>query len=214
MSILLRKAEPGASVRSAAAIGVPTSCPAIDESLLLVCDHNGSVLHVTRALAAVLGRTVESIRAGGMDLLMPEPFNKLHSTIWKETAGSLSGQYDQLNDEAPPAHSCRAGVPVCLLGLGEGGEQRLQPFRLQVQTRTVSGSRVHVVRMQELSMDQVSQGTYMYLLLRPLVLGSANAGAYGRNGFGRTQRKAGGPCFAKRTTLPISLACTVRLCYL
>jgi hypothetical protein len=52
---------------------------------MLVTSNTGAVVHVTRKLAAMLGRTVPQILANGsahaVEQLLVEPFAQLHRTL-------------------------------------------------------------------------------------------------------------------------------------
>ncbi|PNH12261.1 Tiny macrocysts protein B [Tetrabaena socialis] len=96
--------------------------------LMLVSNHAGQIQHATAALAQALGRTPDSIRSGGLGMLIPEPFNMLHGPWWQELANPQS--------------------------IHPGPTSK--PFRLSVQQRLVGGdgSKLHVVMMEQLSDEE------------------------------------------------------------
>jgi PAS domain-containing protein len=49
------------------------------------CDRQGRIIHVTQALAAALGTTVDALTGGNnahmLDAIIPEPFSQLHHAL-------------------------------------------------------------------------------------------------------------------------------------
>ncbi|KXZ43099.1 hypothetical protein GPECTOR_102g52 [Gonium pectorale] len=125
--------------------------------MLLVADGSGRVLHVTPPVAEALGRSAESIRAGGLGLLLPEPLALLHGP-WVQgldLAVSGPGRPDAPAPPAPP-QSCRSGVPVYLSGhTARDGPVRL-PFRLRIEPRLIEGGerRVYAVSLSKITEEE------------------------------------------------------------
>ncbi|KAG2445087.1 hypothetical protein HYH02_008954 [Chlamydomonas schloesseri] len=134
--------------------------PGILSEQMLITDNKGKILHVTAALAAALGRTADSIRQGGIDMLLPEPYTILHgpwlSALALPPGQAVAGGLDA-NTPAPP-HSCRSGVAVSLCGFSEAEGPVTRPFKLQMQQRLVPklGQRVHVLSLEQLTAEQAA----------------------------------------------------------
>ncbi|KAG2430819.1 hypothetical protein HXX76_009795 [Chlamydomonas incerta] len=134
--------------------------PGVLSELMLVADNKGKILHVTTALAAALGRTADSIRQGGIDMLLPEPYTILHgpwlSALAMPPGQAVAGGLDA-NTPAPP-YSCRSGVAVSLCGFSEAEGPVTRPFKLQMQHRILPNkglNRVHVLSLEQLTKEQV-----------------------------------------------------------
>jgi hypothetical protein len=127
--------------------------------MMLVADNKGKVLFVTAALAAALGRTADSIRQGGIEMLLPEPYTSLHAPWLNALAlppgQAVAGGLDA-NTPAPP-YSCRSGVAVSMCGYDEALGPVTRPFKLRMQQRLMPklGQRVHVLALQALTREQV-----------------------------------------------------------
>ncbi|KAG2445524.1 hypothetical protein HXX76_000139 [Chlamydomonas incerta] len=142
-------------------LGLPTAAEA-PSALVLVLDSKGKVLHTTAALAAALGRTQDSIRQGGFDMLLPEPYTSLHgpwlSALAMPPGQAVAGELDATSP-APP-HSCRSGVAVSLCGFAEVEGPVTRPLcMLRMQHRILPGkglTRVHVLSLEQLSKNQVA----------------------------------------------------------
>ncbi|KAG2501688.1 hypothetical protein HYH03_000190 [Edaphochlamys debaryana] len=133
--------------------------------MMLVADNRGRILHVTAALAAALGRTPDTLRAGGLDMIIPEPVTQLHGPWIQELGNPQSTEHSLMG--APPPFSCRSGVPVYLSALG--GDQGLivKPFKLEVKQRLAQGgsSKVHIVALNPLTDDQAQAHQRLRLTL-------------------------------------------------
>jgi hypothetical protein len=68
-----------------------------------------------QALATRLGTSVSALYSGGaahaLDALLPAPFTRVHHLWYKDAAQTAAGTAGEV---APPPHSCRSGLPVCL----------------------------------------------------------------------------------------------------
>ncbi|PNH12265.1 Tiny macrocysts protein B [Tetrabaena socialis] len=122
--------------------------------MMLVADHRGRIQHVTATLAAVLGRAPDSIRGGGLDMLIPEPFGLLHGPWWQELANPQS--IHPVTRGSPPPHSCRSGLAVSLVGYSEQQGPTVTPFRINIQHRlAASGSaKVHIVALEQVTVEE------------------------------------------------------------
>ncbi|KAG2431968.1 hypothetical protein HYH02_013184 [Chlamydomonas schloesseri] len=153
--------RPGRPAAAAAEALPAAAAAAAPSKLMLVMDSKGKVMHVSAALAAALGRTQDSIRQGGFDMLLPEPHISLHGpwlgALAMPPGQAVAGGLDA-NTPAPP-HSCRSGAVVSLCGFAEAEGAVTRPFRLQMQHRILPGrglTRVHVVSMEQLSKKQAA----------------------------------------------------------
>ncbi|PNH09214.1 Tiny macrocysts protein B, partial [Tetrabaena socialis] len=120
--------------------------------LVLVSDQSGRILHATTALATMLGRTLDSIRSGGLRMLVPEPYSMLHGPYWQELSNAQS--HHPVTRGAPPPHSCRSGLAVSLSAWGEQGPM-VKSFRLSIGQRLAGGSgsaKVHIVALESIHM--------------------------------------------------------------
>ncbi|GFR47567.1 hypothetical protein Agub_g9292 [Astrephomene gubernaculifera] len=143
----------------------PRAGPSLSAEMLLVADNKGRVLHVTAALAAALGRPADTIRAGGMEFLIPNPVGTLHGA-WLQMLSVPQTQGTSL-DAPPPPHSCRSGVPVYLSGYNPDQGPVKVPFKLHVENRLVpgGGSRIHVISLQHLTEEQATSERCLRLRL-------------------------------------------------
>ncbi|GFH13878.1 uncharacterized protein HaLaN_09840, partial [Haematococcus lacustris] len=117
------------------------------QPLMVVADSRGRVCHVTLKMAELLGRSVESLRANGMEhafsALLPEPFSHMHHSLLQATASSV-----------PPPHSCRSGLIQLLQRTSGQGQTEAVPFQLQIKRRTGVEAVYHVATFTEATMDQ------------------------------------------------------------
>ncbi|GLC65785.1 hypothetical protein PLESTF_000339800 [Pleodorina starrii] len=124
--------------------------------MMIVADHMGHLLHVTAALAAALGRTVEAIRAGGLAMLMPEPTGLLHKPWLQELSNPQSfGPLSSPNYKLPP-YSCRSGRAISLCSYSETHGPGVKQFRMSVVQRLTEGggSKIHVVSLTPRNLDE------------------------------------------------------------
>ncbi|KAG2425298.1 hypothetical protein HXX76_013879 [Chlamydomonas incerta] len=134
----------------------PQSAGPLYTDCLMVADHRGRILHVTRKLASELGRSVEALRAGGLEMLIPEPVSVLHAPWVTDLSRPYPTDTSLLG--VPPPYSCRRGVPVCLAAYSPVEGTVLKPFRLQVKQRLAQGGsvRLHVLKLEPLSVEQAT----------------------------------------------------------
>ncbi|EFJ49581.1 hypothetical protein VOLCADRAFT_89940 [Volvox carteri f. nagariensis] len=135
--------------------------------MLLVVDHQGHVLHATAALAAALGRSVESIRAGVLDLLIPEPASVIHGPWLQELSNPQS--YGPLSNPQlkPPPYSCRSGLAVSLSSYSELLGFGVKQFTVSVVQRLAEGggSKIHVASLTPRSLEEAIAERRMKLTL-------------------------------------------------
>ncbi|PNH04175.1 Tiny macrocysts protein C, partial [Tetrabaena socialis] len=133
----------------------------------------GRIQHATAALAAMLGRTPDTIRSGELGMLIPEPYSMLHGAYWQELARSQS--IHQVTPIVPPPHSCRSGLAVSMVAHSEQGPI-VKPFLLSMEQRLASrpgngGSgttKVNIVALEEVSMEESIE--YLIDLFKPQAL--------------------------------------------
>ncbi|GFH25994.1 PAS domain-containing protein, partial [Haematococcus lacustris] len=117
------------------------------QPLMVVADSRGRVCHVTLKMAELLGRSVEALRANGMEhafsALLPEPFSHMHHSLLQATASSV-----------PPPHSCRSGLIQLLQRTSGQGQTEAVPFQLQIKRRTGVEAVYHVATFTEATMEQ------------------------------------------------------------
>ncbi|GFH06402.1 PAS domain-containing protein [Haematococcus lacustris] len=117
------------------------------QPLMVVADSRGRVCHVTLKMAELLGRSVEALRANGMEhafsALLPEPFSHMHHNLLQATASSV-----------PPPHSCRSGLIQLLQRTSGQGQTEAVPFQLQIKRRTGVETVYHVATFTEATMEQ------------------------------------------------------------
>ncbi|KAG2432647.1 hypothetical protein HXX76_008987 [Chlamydomonas incerta] len=138
--------------------------PAVFSELMLVADSKGRLLHVTAAMAAALGRSVDSVRNGGLAALMPEPYGLVHrpwmhllavppGKSWGDNAAAAA-----VSHGVSPPYSCRSGVTLSLCGYDESEGPVDVPFRMRLQQRlstTPKGpGRVHVMAFERRTREQ------------------------------------------------------------
>ncbi|KAG2454201.1 hypothetical protein HYH02_001236 [Chlamydomonas schloesseri] len=141
--------------------------PAVFSELMLVADGKGRLLHVTAGMAAALGRSVESVRNGGLAALMPEPYGLMHrpwvhllavppGKSWGDNAAAAAAA--GRGAPPPPPYSCRSGVTLSLCGYDESEGPVDVPFRMRLQQRlstTPKGpGRVHVMAFERRTREQ------------------------------------------------------------
>ncbi|GLC40592.1 hypothetical protein PLESTM_001090800 [Pleodorina starrii] len=135
--------------------------------MLLAADHQGHVLHVTEALAAALGRTVEAIRAGGLAMLVPEPTGVLHGPWLQELSNPQSfGTLSNPQYKLPP-YSCRSGRAISLCSYSEAQGPGVKHFQLSVLQRLTEGggAKIHVVTLTPRTLDEAVSERRMRLSL-------------------------------------------------
>ncbi|GLC70645.1 hypothetical protein PLESTF_001017600 [Pleodorina starrii] len=167
--------------------------------MLLVADHQGHVLHVTEALAAALGRTVEAIRAGGLAMLVPEPTGVLHGPWLRELSNPQSyGPLSNPQSKRPP-YSCRSGISVSLCSYSEAQGPGVKQFRLAVTQRLAEGggSKIHMVSLTPRTLDEALSERRMRLTLdmRGTIIDAD--GATPAELFGADPRALVGSCIAQ-----------------
>jgi hypothetical protein len=113
-----------------------------------VTSSTGSVVHVTRKMAAMLGRTVPQILANGsphaVEQLIMEPFAQLHRLLAQTLPAS-----------APPPYGCRSGLSVLLNELGSQGRNNAVPFRMAMKRQQHGDEILHVSCLEKRSLSQV-----------------------------------------------------------
>jgi hypothetical protein len=139
------------SRRPSAMVGLtpaPISMPSSSQELMLVSNGNGAVVHVTRTMAALLGRTVQQVLANNnahaLEQLMIEPFSQLHRTL----AASIP-------QTAPPAHSCRSGLTLLMAEHGPNGRIKPQPFRMSLKRQMHGDEPLHTMCFEKRTLEQV-----------------------------------------------------------
>ncbi|KAJ9509612.1 hypothetical protein QJQ45_011248 [Haematococcus lacustris] len=117
------------------------------QPLMVVADSRGRVCHVTLKMAELLGRSVEALRANGMEhafsALLLEPFSHMHHSLLQATTSSV-----------PPPHSCRSGLIQLLQRTSGQGQTKAVPFQLQIKRRTGVEAVYHVATFTEATMEQ------------------------------------------------------------
>ncbi|KAG2488180.1 hypothetical protein HYH03_013321 [Edaphochlamys debaryana] len=161
-SVVLRRCSPRLGVGPMSGLAPPSS-PYRD--MMLVADNRGRIVHVTVALAAALGRSPDTLRAGGLDMIIPEPAAVLHGAWVQELANPQSTAHALMGP--PPPFSCRSGMPICLAAVDEQDGPIVRPFRLEVKQRlTQAGStKLHIVSAWPLSEEQALSQQRMRLTL-------------------------------------------------
>ncbi|PNH09202.1 Tiny macrocysts protein B, partial [Tetrabaena socialis] len=123
--------------------------------LMLVSDQAGRILHATTALATTLGRAPDSIRSGGLDMLVPEPYGMLHGPYWQELSNPQS-LHPVTRGAPPPPHSCRSGLAVSLAAYSEKLGPTVKNFRMSMDHRLAggAGTKVHIVTLEPVTMEE------------------------------------------------------------
>jgi hypothetical protein len=157
------------------------------QELMLVANGNGTVVHVTQKLAALLGRTVQQVLANStahaLEQLMVEPFSQLHRTL----AASIP-------QTAPPAHSCRSGVSFLMSELSAQGRTRAAPFRMSLKRQMLGDEALHVMCFEKRTLEQVSCQGFQSKVLQRLTMHAGTALLILMSSYLKLPRSCVAPC--------------------
>jgi hypothetical protein len=149
MGAASRSRRPSAVATSLGLAPAAISMPSSSQELMLVASGTGAVVHCTRNMAAMLGRTVQQVLANNnahaLEQLMVEPFSQLHRTL----AASIP-------QTAPPPHSCRSGLTLLMAQHGPNGRIKPQPFRMSLKRQLHGDETLHTMCFEKRTLEEVS----------------------------------------------------------